>query len=63
MSLGSILRKERKDCGLTIMEVQKETNITNLCRYEKDAVNPSFQSIVKLARYYAVDLEYLAKAV
>lgn len=63
MTLGSALKKCRSKMKVSIREVQKQTKLNNVCRYENDIVEPSFKSVVKMARYYGVSINELEKTV
>lgn len=63
MTLGSELKKHRSKLRLTIRDVQEDLNLNNVCRYENNVVKPSFETVVKMARYYKANLQDLAKLV
>lgn len=55
------LRELRKERGLTLDWVSVETNINSiyLSRYERGKVNPSISTLITLADYYNVSIDYL----
>lgn len=63
MSLGTALKKYRSKLKLSIRKVQADVGVSNVCRYENDLVKPSFESVVKMARYYGVSINELEKKV
>lgn len=57
------LRKVRKAKGLTQEEVANAIGVTkqSLSLYEKEERKPKFETLLKLADYYSVPIEYLAE--
>ena len=55
------LRELRKELGLTLDWVSVGTNINNvyLSRYETGKVSPNISTLIKLADYYDVSIDYL----
>lgn len=55
------LRQVRKNKGLTLVKVAKDTGIStaNLIRYESEYVKPRRETWTKLAHYYCVPVAYL----
>ncbi len=53
----------RKNAGLTQSEIAKviNTSSVNYNRYELEKVNPDIQTLIKLADYYGVTLDYLCE--
>lgn len=60
-TLGERLRKARKRCGMSQMDVYDAVGISNksLSRYEKDVSSPSPGTLMKLVRLYDVSSEYI----
>lgn len=58
---GEALKAQRLLCGKSVLEVQKETGISNqnLFRWEKNEVLPNIDFCVKLADCYGVTLDEL----
>ena len=63
MTLGTSLKKYRSKLKVSIRMAQAETGLNNICRYENDLVKPSFEAVVKMARYYGVSINELEKKV
>lgn len=63
MTLGSKLKKCRNKLNVSIRKAQENTSLNNICRYENDLVKPSFEAVVKMARYYGVSINELEKSV
>lgn len=61
MNLGSRLRREREDRGLTQVKAARALGISNvvLNRYEKNERQPDIGMIRKLAAFYDVSCDYL----
>ena len=55
------LQKIRKELKKTQLEVAKQLFIdpTTMCNYEKGKSEPSIETLIKLANYYNVSLDYL----
>lgn len=55
------LRELRKERGLTLDWVSVGTNINSvyLSRYETGKVSPSIPTLIRLADYYDVSIDYL----
>ena len=55
------LRELRKERGLTLDWVSVVTNINSvyLSRYETGKVSPNISTLIKLADYYDVSIDYL----
>ncbi len=63
MSLGSALKKHRKRLKITVRDVESDINVTNVSRYENNLASPSFKNVVKLARYYKININELEKEI
>ncbi len=55
------LQKIRKEKGKTQKEVAKDLyiDVTTMCNYEKGKSEPSINTLISLANYYDVSLDYL----
>ncbi|MBQ8178525.1 MAG: helix-turn-helix transcriptional regulator [Clostridia bacterium] len=60
-TIGKQLKDLRKELGLTQLEVANKLNISrvNYTRYETDAVCPDFDTLIDIADFYNVSLDYL----
>lgn len=60
-TIGKQLKDLRKELGLTQMEVANSLKISrvNYTRYETDAVCPDFDTLIDIADFYNVPLDYL----
>lgn len=58
MRFGNRVRELRKDRNLTLQEIEKEIGINNskLSKIERGMINVEFQTIVKLAGVFKVEL-------
>lgn len=56
-------RQVRKSKGLTIKEVAEDTGILAdlIGKYERGERNPKIETLIKLADYYSVPIEYLVE--
>lgn len=63
MKFNEILRNIRKSSGKSIRDVARETGISydNLGRYERDENEPNIATLIILADYYKVSLDYLLR--
>ena len=61
VQIGENLKSLRKSMGLTQQQVADKLNISrvNYTRYETNASNPDFQTLVALADFYDVSLELI----
>ena len=61
INLGKKLKELRKSENLTQEQLAKNLNISrvNYTRYETDAVRPDFETIIKIADFYNVSIDYL----
>ena len=61
VQIGENLKSLRKSLGLTQQQVADKLNISrvNYTRYETNASNPDFQTLVALADFYDVSLDEL----
>ena len=59
VQIGENLKSLRKSLGLTQQQVADKLNISrvNYTRYETNASNPDFQTLVALADFYDVSLD------
>ena len=57
------LKELRRKKGITQEEVAKENNISNVTygRYELEKREPDIETLIKLADYYGVTLDYLCE--
>ena len=62
-TIGEKLRKLRKEKGLSLDELAKETQSSKsyLWELEKGTKNPSAEKLSELAQYFGVTLDYLIK--
>jgi transcriptional regulator with XRE-family HTH domain len=60
--VGSRLKKERENKGLTQMDAAKSLGISNgtLSGYERNYREPDFEAIKKIAKFYGVNADYLS---
>ena len=58
---GEILKEHRLESGKTLLQVEKETGISNqnLSRWENGKVLPNIDFCVQLADYYGISLDEL----
>lgn len=63
MKFSEILRNLRKASGKNIREVASETGLSfdNLGRYERNDNEPNIATLIILADYYHVTLDYLLR--
>ena len=63
MKFNEILRSLRKASGKNIREVASETGLSfdNLGRYERNDNEPNIATLIILADYYHVTLDYLLR--
>lgn len=61
VQIGENLKSLRKSMGLTQQQVADKLNIprVNYTRYETNASNPDFQTLVALADFYDVSLDLI----
>ena len=61
MKYGEAMKQQRLACGKSLLDVQKETGISNqnLSRWERDEVLPNIDFCVQLAKYYGITIEEL----
>lgn len=61
VQIGENLKSPRKSMGLTQQQVADKLNISrvNYTRYETNASNPDFQTLVALADFYDVSLDLI----
>ena len=61
-ALPQVLKKLRTDAGVSLAEVARVTGVhrQSLNTYENGTMYPGFCSLVRLASYYGVTLDYLA---
>ena len=61
MTLGEKLKEERNKKGVTEAEVARALGVTQgaISRFENGTKNPSTGTLVALAKYYNVSLDYL----
>ena len=61
VQIGENLKSLRKYMGLTQQQVADKLNISrvNYTRYETNASNPDFQTLVALADFYDVSLDLI----
>lgn len=61
VQIGENLKSLRKSMGLTQQQVADKLNISrvNYSRYETNASNPDFQTLVALADFYDVSLDLI----
>lgn len=58
MSVGSILKRKRKECGFTLLEVAKRVGVSEatMQRYECGAIKQiKYETVVKLAEIFRCD--------
>ena len=58
---GEILKEHRLSRGLTLKDIESQTNINNgnLSRWERNEVLPSIDACIKLAEFYNLTLDEL----
>ncbi len=61
MNYGDVLKEHRIASGKTLMQVEKDTGISNanLSRWENNKILPNIDFCVRLADYYEVTLDEL----
>lgn len=61
VQIGENLKSLRKSMGLTQQQVADKLNISrvNYTRYETNASNPDFQTLVAIADFYDVSLDLI----
>lgn len=61
MNSGEILKEYRIERGKTLLEVERETGISNenLSRWERGKSVPSLDFCIKLADYYEITIDEL----
>lgn len=61
--VGNRLLELRKERNISLSQLSNDVNISksNLVRYENDKYIPSLESALKLANYYNVTIDYIAK--
>lgn len=61
VQIGENLKSLRKSMGLTQQQVADKLNVSrvNYTRYETNASNPDFQTLVALADFYDVSLDLI----
>lgn len=59
--IGKQMKELRKDMGLTQQQVADKLNISrvNYTRYETDVVCPDFDTLVDIADFFNVSLDFL----
>ena len=57
------LKTIRQATGKSQLQVAKDLNISrqNLCRYENNQTEPDIQTLIKLADYFHVTIDYLVE--
>lgn len=57
------LKQIRQTTGKSQLQVAKELNISqqNICRYENNQIEPDIQTLIKLADYFHVTIDYLVE--
>ena len=57
------LKNIRKTTGKSQLQVAKDLNISqqNICRYENNQIEPDIQTLIKLADYFHVTIDYLVE--
>jgi transcriptional regulator with XRE-family HTH domain len=57
------LKELRKEKGLTQVELSDKLKLgrVNYCRYEQGQIEPDLQTLIKLADYFNVSLDYLCE--
>lgn len=63
MSVGELLKKHRKKSNMSIQDVEDRLYITNVSRYENSLAQPTFASVVRMARLYGLNIKALEAAV
>ena len=65
MNLGSVLRRLRKNQGLTLVKVSSETglSVSFLSDIERNKARPSLDSLEKLADFYGVGVDQLVQQI
>jgi transcriptional regulator with XRE-family HTH domain len=61
-ALAGRLKKLREEAGVSLGEVERVTGVyrRSLQSYESGTMYPGFASLVRMASYYGVSLDYLA---
>lgn len=61
MNYGDVLKEHRIASGKTLMQVEKDTGISNanLSRWENNKILPNIDFCVRLADYYEITLDEL----
>lgn len=61
MEFYEILRNLRKEKGVELKDVANDLSIpyNNIARYERGACEPSIKTLILLAKYYKVSVDYL----
>ncbi|MBO5304174.1 MAG: helix-turn-helix transcriptional regulator [Clostridia bacterium] len=59
--IGKQMKELRKDMGLTQQQVADKLNISrvNYTRYETDVVCPDFDTLIDIADFFNVSLDFL----
>ncbi len=57
------LKTIRQTTGKSQLQIAKELNISqqNICRYENNQIEPDIQTLIKLADYFHVTIDYLVE--
>ena len=58
-TLGSRIRKLRKNSGLALGSLEKITGIHNIYKYEMDETKPGANAIIALASFFDVSCDWL----
>lgn len=61
--LGKRLKDARAFNNMTTRDVEASLKISNISRYENGLVEPRFSTMVRLARFYDVDILHFAEMV
>ncbi len=61
MALNDTLIELRKEKGIKQRDLAKELGFSNnmVCEWEKGRSNPNIETLIKLADYFAVSIDYL----
>ncbi len=61
-TLGKRIKSLRKDAGLTQIEFAKLLFVdkSTIAKYETDKIVPTFEMIIKLAKFFHVSTDYFA---
>ncbi len=60
-NFGETLKKLRSEKGLSYRRLSKEVDIShsNLEKYEKNNMEPSFDKVIKICKFFNVSIDYL----